>query len=91
LLKNKQEQKIVEFTVREPGPQIITDGTKNLFQIKWNAEMKSGSVVLRDLDRELPEFLQFLRQNAMQLDTLDSRKISLDDLFIGLTGRHLND
>jgi ABC-2 type transport system ATP-binding protein len=91
LLNKVQDQKIVEFSLLDQIPQDLIDNEKYPFQIHCEKGMKAGIVVLNELNSELPEFLNYLRQNNLTLNSLESRRLSLDDLFIELTGRHLND
>lgn len=91
LLKKTQDQNIVEFTLKDSSSQIPAFTDETSFQINWDNTMKKGSVILHDIEKELPEFLLFLRRQNLSLNMLESRKISLDDLFIELTGRHLDE
>jgi ABC-2 type transport system ATP-binding protein len=91
LLNKVQDQKIIEFSILEEMPLELIENKKYPFQIHCDKGMKEGSVMLNDLNGELPGFLRYLQQNHLTLNSLESRKMSLDDLFIELTGRHLNE
>jgi len=91
LLKVEKDKKIVEFTLRNDHLPAGTDSDHSIFRIHWNKELRKGSVELNEFDKELPEFLEFLHSKKFTIEHLESRRISLDDLFISLTGRHLNE
>ena len=91
LLKKEQNKNFVEFTLLNGRKLSEADIDASPFQIRWNSLMDKGSVELIELDKELPVFLRFLNTRGVQLNNLESRRISLDDLFITLTGRHLNE
>jgi ABC-2 type transport system ATP-binding protein len=91
LLKNTRDQNRVEFSLKEAVLKIPGIGDNHNFQISWDEKKGKGSVIMRNMEKELPEFLHFLQKRNLTLETLESRKISLDDLFIELTGRHLDE
>ncbi len=91
ILKDDHQRKIVEFTLVDGRRLDATDIERSPFRIQWNNDLGKGSIELRELDKELPEFLKFLSARNLALENLESRRISLDDLFISLTGRHLHD
>jgi ABC-2 type transport system ATP-binding protein len=90
LLKNDRDKKIVEFTLKEipTSPDIFINHSP--FNIEWNRELKKGTLELKNFESELPVFFQFLKEKNLVLDDMISRRITLDDLFISLTGRHLH-
>jgi ABC-2 type transport system ATP-binding protein len=91
LLKKEQNKNIVEFTLLNGRKLSAADIKSSPFQIHWNDCLDKGSVELFKLDKELPVFLKFLDERGLQLNNLESRRTSLDDLFISLTGRHLHE
>lgn len=90
LLTDEKGKKVVEFTLK--GAFIHADIFKNHtpFAINWNEELSKGVLELSQLDMELPVFFDYLRQKGLELDDMVSRRVTLDDLFISLTGRHLH-
>jgi len=90
LLTDERGKKVVEFTLK--GVSIRADIFKNHapFAIDWNEELNRGSIELSQLDKDLPVFFEFLKQKQLELNDMISRRVTLDDLFISLTGRHLH-
>jgi ABC-2 type transport system ATP-binding protein len=90
-LLNSDEKKIIEFTLAGDESKLggLTEKISR-FDIKWNASDQRGVIVLNDLETELPEFLNYLHSENIQLKNFESRRKTLDDLFTSLTGRHLN-
>ncbi len=91
LLKEEKKKNIVEFTLLNEEDPDGTFSNNSPFRLQWNSEMRKGSIELQELDTELPEFLNYLKTRNLQLENLESRRLSLDDLFITLTGRHLHE
>ena len=90
-LLNSDNKKIIEFTLagNESELEKIT-GNISKFDVKLDASNQKGIIILNDLETELPEFLNYLKSNNIQLINFESRRKTLDDLFTSLTGRHLN-
>ncbi|RJP85201.1 MAG: ABC transporter ATP-binding protein [Desulfobacteraceae bacterium] len=89
LLEAENGPKIIEFSLEAPAE---TNGfAPSRFQIQWAAGQGKGSVILSDIETELPEFIEFISINKLRLKTLECRRKTLDDLFIEMTGRRLDD
>jgi ABC-2 type transport system ATP-binding protein len=87
-LLNSDDKKIIEFTLTQSNSEISENFSK--FDVKWDASNSKGILILDDLENKLPEFLNHLKANNIQLKNFESRRKTLDDLFTSLTGRHLN-
>jgi ABC-2 type transport system ATP-binding protein len=90
LLSEERGKKVVEFTLKNTqiSAEVFCDHTP--FPIHWNRELNRGTLELQHLDTELTVFFDFLKQKNLELDDMISRRVTLDDLFISLTGRHLH-
>ncbi len=91
LLRLNNGKKIVEFTLQSPPYSNEVFQNHIPLDIRWDAETGKGSFELKNYNSGMVTFLKFLADRDLTLDTIESRRISLDDLFISLTGRHLND
>jgi len=91
LLDEDHGEKTIEFTLEEAHQPVDILQTNSAFQIQWDANNKKGSVVLHQMETELPEFFNFLKQNNLLLKNLECRRKTLDDLFTSMTGRHLHE
>jgi ABC-2 type transport system ATP-binding protein len=47
--------------------------------------------VVKNIAETLPLFLQHIKDLNLKVIELECRKMTLDDLFISMTGRHLNE
>lgn len=50
-----------------------------------------GTVILSDFETELPAFMAFMKLENIPIKNLECRRRTLDDLFVTLTGRKIND
>ena len=91
LLNGAEGMKIAELSFEDP--QQAKSNLENIteFSIEWLEGRQMGKVVFNKLDKELPQFLNLLARHNVQVQNLEIRRKTLDDLFITLTGRHLND
>jgi ABC-2 type transport system ATP-binding protein len=89
-LLNTDSEKIIEFSFEINSSNIhkIMDSP---LHIEWDKINSKGSVVINNLESELPLFLKFLKDRDLLLKNFESRRKTLDDLFISLTGRHLDE
>jgi ABC-2 type transport system ATP-binding protein len=90
-LLHSDDKKIIEFSV-DGLDENIDELLKNnsSFEIHWNKSNRKGSIMIKDFETELPRFLNYLKQQNIQLKNFESRRKTLDDLFTSLTGRHLD-
>lgn len=90
-LLNSDSEKIIEFTPEGSETDIneMIEGNAD-FDINWDEDKRKGIIIIDDLEKELPDFINYLASKKIQLKNFESRRKTLDDLFTSLTGRHLN-
>ena len=91
LLKEDNDDKIIEFSIDKTSRKPIPAQTDLKFQIQWDENQVNGVIALSRMESQLPEFLDFLNQNNLHLSHLECRRKTLDDLFTAMTGRRLNE
>lgn len=89
LLDDGSAEKTIEFSFEKPlTPDIKID---TLLRFKLDERREKGMIDFETIDAELPEFFRVLKENNVRLSNIECRRKTLDDLFISLTGRHLNE
>jgi ABC-2 type transport system ATP-binding protein len=91
LLEDETNDKVVEFTA-ENGlfhEDILSDHMP--FTIHPGETKDKGFVTLKDFETELPEFMAFMKSKNITLKHMECRRKTLDDLFVSLTGRKINE
>lgn len=63
-------------------------GVKRLNWINANTQ---AQIFVDNISEALPSIIESTRKDNIQITALTSRKMTLDDLFISMTGRHLTD
>jgi len=91
LLEEETYEKVVEFT-SESGllPEDIHSADLP-FNIRIEGTKERGSVTLTNFETDLPVFLSYLKSRNISLKHMECRHKTLDDLFVDLTGRKINE
>ncbi len=90
LLSKHKKGEVISFETNGPIlPGQLPGGNKIIKSVIESAGNK-GEVIIEDLVSYLPLFLEFIKNQNLVLTSLECRKMTLDDLFIAMTGRHLN-
>jgi len=91
LLGDDSAGKTVEFTLVE-SPDDVTNTVFTVGkQVDWDQENKKGTIIFNRVEDELPKFLSHLNNQNLRIKNLECRRRTLDDLFITMTGRRLNE
>ncbi|MEQ8338486.1 MAG: ABC transporter ATP-binding protein [Cyclobacteriaceae bacterium] len=61
----------------------------SIINMNFSEDGLKGEIIVKDLVDYLPTFLQYIEEEKLSLTSLECRKMTLDDLFIAMTGRHL--
>ena len=88
LLNDAQSNKHVEFVLEKP---LASEKLKNETGIIWDSGFEKGSLQISDLSSELPQIFELFDRENVKIQNFECRRRTLDDLFISLTGRHLNE
>jgi ABC-2 type transport system ATP-binding protein len=91
LLDEESNEKVIEFT-SENGflPEDI--GSAGLpFKIRREPSGDKGFVTLANFENDLPLLMTYLKSRNIGLRNMECRRKTLDDLFVSLTGRKINE
>jgi ABC-2 type transport system ATP-binding protein len=91
LLEEETNEKVVEFTAENGHFMELAGSEKLPFRIHRGDSGEKGFVTLRDFETELPLFMSFMKSNNIALKHMECRRKTLDDLFVSLTGRKINE
>ena len=90
LLAEKGCYEIIEFALNEKVKNLDFLSDKGFQNITFDDRLGSGKVLVFEIVSQLPVFLNQIQQNGLSLKSLECRKMTLDDLFIEMTGRRLD-
>lgn len=91
LLEDENGEKVIEFSVEKGIIPEYLNHPGLPFKIHRDISGEKGSVVLNHFETDLPEFMALLRSKNISLSHLECRRKTLDDLFISLTGRKIDE
>jgi ABC-2 type transport system ATP-binding protein len=91
LLEEDSDEKIIEFT-SENGllpDELNPHGLP--FTIRKESSGTKGYVTISNFENDLPIFMTYLKSKSISLSHMECRRRTLDDLFVSLTGRKINE
>jgi ABC-2 type transport system ATP-binding protein len=91
LLVDDTNEKVVEFTAENPIMPHTLASSDLPFTIHHGQSAEKGYVTLTNFDTELPAFMTFMKSRNITIRQMEIRRKTLDDLFISLTGRNINE
>ncbi len=91
LLSTFSQGEVITFEVDKRPSQGTLDIIVGLQELTWIRDSGKGQLLVDDITQALPHFLEILKGQEVNLIELGSRKKTLDDLFIAMTGRRLHE
>lgn len=91
LIDESSDEKIIEFRLDANNgfPDALFPDAG--FSVTWDRCSNNGTLKINDLEKDLPGFFNYLNTKSLKVKSFECRRKTLDDLFITLTGRHLNE
>lgn len=90
LLSKHKEGEVVTYALEKPLNDFHV-ANQNVLQWTYEQSTGEGEVIVKDIVNFLPGFLEQVREKNITLKSLECRKMTLDDLFILMTGRHIDE
>lgn len=91
LLSDFSKGEIITFELGQRSGNEVLNEVKGLKELVWLNGNGKGRLVVEDITQSLPHFLEILKTQQITLNELGSRKKTLDDLFVAMTGRRLHE
>jgi ABC-2 type transport system ATP-binding protein len=85
---------VIDFSLASNGPRggafrELLSGVDDVSQV--TEESGHYLLTVSEPHRSIPALLELLRREQMTLESLTTRHVNLEDVFVNLTGRHLRD
>jgi ABC-2 type transport system ATP-binding protein len=90
LLSANKSNEIIEFRFNENPLSFDLPGNAKESLI-WDEKEQKWRIMIAEIVSYLPQFMQSVQNQNLSLKSLECRKMTLDDLFISMTGRGLTD
>jgi ABC-2 type transport system ATP-binding protein len=91
LLENETTDKVVEFTIDNNVDFSLFNSKAIPFKVHEGDSKDKGFITLKNFESDLPAFMSFLKSQNITLKHMECRRKTLDDLFVSLTGRKINE
>ena len=90
LLAEYKLGEIIEFSFSQKNKDFALKKFAGLKEFKWDKENGKGQLVVQDIVKAMPILLDKIKQDKLKLENFECRKMTLDDLFLSMTGRRLD-
>jgi ABC-2 type transport system ATP-binding protein len=91
LLTRNHSDEIIEFNLQGDPEALSLNNNNWLRKINWDPDRKKVTLFVTEILQALPHILDKTSSDKYKITGLECRKMTLDDLFISLTGRRLTD
>ena len=90
LLEEEAGEKVVEFTTETTLSQVF-ESEPLPFKIHPDGSGERGYFTISKFETDIPAFMDFIKSRNLTLKHMECRRKTLDDLFVSLTGRKINE
>ena len=91
LLDKFGEGDLIEYVIEGAFPTEKAEQLSGVLSCRWDANTGEGRLTVKNISKTLPLFLQLVEKSSISLTSLECRRRTLDDLFLAMSGRHLDD
>jgi len=91
LLCEHDKGEIIEFALHERPEKLDFSPDGQIREFSWDQESRKGWLLVNDIVSTIPGFMNYVNENSFHLTSFECRKMTLEDLFISLTGRKINE
>ena len=91
LLEKFSEGDLIEYVIDGTFPIELAKALSGVVSSNWNAESGQGLLTVKSISETLPDFLDMIKFSTASLTSLECRRRTLDDLFLAMSGRHLDE
>lgn len=91
LLCEHDKGEIIEFSLQERPENLDISLGGNVRESTWDSESRKGWLLVNEIVSSIAPFMDYVNGNHLHLTSFECRKMTLEDLFISLTGRKLSD
>ncbi len=91
LLNKFGEGDLIDFEIDGVFPTEKAKNLSGVLSCRWDKNTGEGRLTVKNISETLPLFLKLVENSSIFITSLESRKRTLDDLFLAMSGRHLDD
>ena len=91
LLNKFGEGDLIDFEIDGVFPTEKAKNLSGVLSCRWDKNTGEGRLTVKNISETLPLFLKLVENSSIYITSLESRKRTLDDLFLAMSGRHLDD
>ena len=80
-----------EYVIEGAFPTEKAEQLSGVLSCRWDENTGEGRLTVKNISETLPLFLKLVEKSTISLTSLECRRRTLDDLFLAMSGRHLDD
>ncbi len=89
LLNLTASQELVEFKFKKKRKRFSLPRHLDRSTMRFDEKNQTYQLPVQSIAKDLPKLIKSFERQHIELDSLECRKLTLDDIFISMTGRHL--
>jgi ABC-2 type transport system ATP-binding protein len=90
LIQKHGEGEIIEITVNKEI-SLNENSVTGIRKLNWDSSTLKAKLFVNSITETLPQLIEYVAKTNATILELGCRKMTLDDLFISMTGRHLHE
>jgi ABC-2 type transport system ATP-binding protein len=91
LLEEETGEKVVEFSAEKELSGSFFENGVLPFKLHPGGSPGKGYFNITSFENDIPAFISFMKSKNIPLKFMECRRKTLDDLFVSLTGRKINE
>ena len=91
LLDKFGEGDLIDYVIEGTFSIEKAEQLSGVLSCRWDDNTGEGRLTVNNISETLPLFLQLVEKSTISLTSLECRRRTLDDLFLAMSGRHLDD
>ena len=91
LLDKFGEGDLIEYVIEGSFPTQEAKALSGVLTCRWNEDTGYGRLIVNNISETLPDFLDLIKITAVSLTSLECRRRTLDDLFLAMSGKHMDE
>lgn len=91
LLQGLSQGEIIRFEASARPFTGLLENIEGFNGLTWVNDQAKGQIIVKNSIQAIPQLIDVMQKEGLELLELETRKNTLDDLFVAMTGRSLNE
>ena len=82
---------MIEYVIEGDFPTEKAEQLSGVLSCRWDENTGEGRLIVKNISETLPLLLKLVEKSTTSLTSLECRRQTLDDLFLAMSGRNLDE